>query len=317
MRNSQSDFADIPAIGLPENTAFLDLPHNQLNLNFTLGCGQTFRWKVDNEGWWSAPYADKVIRIREFEGGFLWQTIPGEPDFSIVLDCFRLDEDILAIYDHLSRCDDYVAMLVEKYRGLRIIRQKPEDTLFSFICSAANSVCRISTGIEELSRRYGRFIVEVGGVKYYSFPGIDSLANADLGEISRIPCLYWRGGFVGNVARSIMSRNAGWFELLRSMDYLQAKAELMALKGVGEKVADCVCLFSLDKNEAVPVDTHIRRIASRLYLTDMNAKTLTSTVYKRIAEAIRDKFGPYAGWAQQFLYYDELLNWSGRSKKRG
>jgi len=300
-------------IDLPESTAFLDIPHDQLNLSFTLGCGQAFRWKLDSEGWWSAPYADRVIRIKEFEDGFLWQTIPGEPDFSILSDCFRLGDDIQAIYEHLCRCDDYLAALVEKYRGLRIIRQKPEEALFSFICSAANSVCRISSGIEELSRRYGRFIAEAAGAQYYSFPEIDSLANADPSDISRIPCLYWRGGFVGDVARSIMLQSSDWLDSLRGADYQQAKAELMALRGVGEKIADCVCLFALDKDEAVPVDTHVRRVVLRLYLTDIQTKTLTSRIYNYIAETVRSKFGRYAGWAQQFLYYDELINWGSHS----
>ena len=77
----------------------------------------------------------------------------------------------------------------------------------------------------------------------------------------------------------------------------------MAFFGVGEKIADCVCLFALDKNGAVPVDVHIWRIAQTTYAPDLAEKSLTPANYARATEAFHDRFGPLAGWAQQILFY--------------
>ena len=123
----------------------------------------------------------------------------------------------------------------------------------------------------------------------------------------------FRGRNLKEVARQLADRGPDWLVSLRSAPYRQAKAELLGIKGVGEKIADCVCFFSLDKDEAVPVDTHVRQLAQRLFLPEMKARSITSAVYRRISEVFADRYGPYAGWAQQFLYYDDLL----RTRKRG
>ena len=73
------------------------------------------------------------------------------------------------------------------------------------------------------------------------------------------------------------------------------------------KIADCVLLFSLDKDQAFPVDVHIHRAAVKYYMPELEGKTLTPAVYQRIAGYFQAKFGSYAGWAQEYLYYDDLL----------
>ena len=104
-----------------------------------------------------------------------------------------------------------------------------------------------------------------------------------------------------------MERGPDWLISLRGVPYSQAKSELLKIKGVGEKIADCVCFFSLDKDEAVPVDTHVRQLAHRLFMPEMKAKSITSAVYRRITEVFAERYGPLAGWAQEFLFYEDLL----------
>jgi len=285
----------------------VDYPKNFLNLTYTLTCGQAFRWRIDAEGWWAAPVRGRVIRIKEADSGFLWQTLPGEPDAALVSDYFRLDDDIAAIYSHLASSDEHVSELVERFRGLRLVRQDPEETILSFVCSTANSVPRITAAIEELSRRYGRPIIEAGGLKHYSFPETAALASAGPDDLARVGSLGWRGPNIVLVAQQILSRPRGWLGSLRSLSYEEAKAELLTLRGIGRKIADCVCLFALDKDEAVPVDTHIRQAAERLYLPDLRTKTITPAAYDKIVQVFREKFDGYAGWAQEFLYYEDIF----------
>lgn len=52
------------------------------------------------------------------------------------------------------------------------------------------------------------------------------------------------------------------------------------------QVADCACLMSLDKAQAVPVDTHVWQIAQRDYrcTAGKGHKSLTDKVYRDIGE---------------------------------
>ncbi|MCX6375149.1 MAG: hypothetical protein NTU88_03770, partial [Armatimonadetes bacterium] len=105
----------------------------------------------------------------------------------------------------------------------------------------------------------------------------------------------------------LVNRPEEWVNRLREADYETARAELLSIRGIGRKIADCVLLFSLDKDRAFPVDTHVRRIAVKHYLPEFKQKTLTPAVYQEIVDYFQAKFGAYAGWAQEYLFYDDLL----------
>ena len=106
-----------------------------------------------------------------------------------------------------------------------------------------------------------------------------------------------------------------WLRALRAKPYAEAKQILTGFFGVGEKIADCVCLFALDKDSAIPVDTHIWRIARARYVPELAGKSLTPAAYARVGAAFRDQFGPFAGWAQQTLFYEAAV--AGKSHRGG
>ena len=195
----------------------------------------------------------------------------------------------------------------ERFKGLRVLRQDPEETLLSYICSAANSVPRIVKSVDALAHRYGERIATIDGHGYYSFPSVEVLANADVHEMTAMCSLGFRCRNLTSVAQQLMDRRAGWLNSLRTASYGDARRELLSIRGVGLKIADCVLLFSLDKDEAFPVDTHIRKVVTKYYLPEFKQKTLTPAVYAQIVDFCQSKFGRYAGWAQEYLFYDDLL----------
>ena len=284
----------------------IDIPHDSLNLDYTLTSGQAFRWKKAEDGSWVGVIGHSVVRLRLARDHLQWRARPDEDMTDALRDYFRLSEDVGRIYAHLASADAHVGALVRRFRGLRLLRQPTQETLLTFVCSAANSIPRISAAIRKLSASCGDFIASVGGEDYHTFPNLEALAAAD-GCLLDNAGLGFRGAALQSIARQILERPHGWLDSLRTRSYQEAKAELVALRGVGPKIADCVCLFALGKDEAVPVDTHVRQLAARLYLPDLTTRSVTESVYRRVSECFGQRFGQYAGWSQQLLYYEDLL----------
>ena len=284
----------------------IDLKGQPLDLDLTFTCGQAFRWRKHEDGIWRGVVRDRLIELR-VDGDILrWRTYP-DGGQALVVDYLRLSDDVNSIYDELSVRDLHMASLVKRFNGLRLLRQDPIETLLSFICSTANSIPRICSAIETLSSLYGELVCESGNMCYFTFPKPNRLASLAVGTLKERSSLGFRGEIIRNTATLIVERGEPWLIGLRNIPYVDARAELTSIRGVGQKIADCVCLFSLDKDEAVPVDTHVRQLAHKYFLPDINATSITNRVYARIVEAFQERYGELGGWAQQFLFYEDLL----------
>ena len=285
----------------------LNISPEELDLAHTLTPGQSFRWKRNHRGRWTAVVRRRVIRIWREGAQIRHEMFPGGPDDAFIADYFRLDVNLERLYRDFTQADGRIVEAIERLKGLRVLRQEPEETLLSYICSAANSVPRISAAVEAMCCRYGERVAAIDGHDYHSFPTAQALANADADDLAS-PCgLGFRGVNLNVVARQLVDRPVDWLDSLRRASYEEARAELLGIQGIGLKIADCVLLFSLDKDEAFPVDTHIRRAAVKYYLPEFKQKTLTPGVYQQIVDYFQAKFGQYAGWAQEYLFYDDLL----------
>jgi N-glycosylase/DNA lyase len=289
-------------------SAAIRISAEELSLDRTLAPGQSFRWKQDSRGMWIGVVGRKVVRVRREGEEIRHEAFPGAPDEALIRDYFRLEVRLRRLHRDFVRADPRIGAIIERLKGLRVLRQDPEETLLSYICTTAKSVPQITAGIEALCREYGEHIATVDGREYHSFPTAQALAEADVEDMSALCRLGFRCANLRSVAGELMDRPSGWLNSLREASYEEARAELLRISHVGMKIADCVLLFSLDKDQAFPVDTHIRRVAAEHYLPELREKTITTAVYQRIAEYFQCKFGPYAGWAQNYLYYDDLLS---------
>ena len=285
----------------------LQVSPEELGLTHTLTPGQSFRWKTDGRGRWTGVVRRRVVRIWREESEIRYEVFPGGADDAFINDYFRLDVKLARLYPHFIQADGRIVQAIERFKGLRVLRQEPEETLLSYICSAANTVPRISAAVEALSHHYGERGATVDGHDYYSFPTAEALADADPDDLANLCGLGFRGVNLNSVARQLVDRPVGWLDSLRQASYEEARADLLGIRGVGLKIADCVLLFSLDKDQAFPVDVHIHRVAVRHYMPELQGKTLTPAVYQRIVDYFQGTFGSYAGWAQEYLFYDDLL----------
>ena len=260
----------------------------------------------------SGASSQQVVRLWQDDEAVFYETRPKARDLGLVRDYFRLDVDLPALARRFIEADHHIRPAMAEFAGLRVIRQDPVECLFSFLCTSASPLYRIRRTIAALCREYGDLYPgEVAGLTHNAFPPVNRLAEASLPYLTKLG-LGYRAAYVKETDQAVMAHGgAPWLQRLRRRPYADAKSALMALPGVGAKIADCVCLFSLNKDEAVPVDTHIRQIVQRTYLAEYEppapmSKTLTKNTYTKIASDVRARFGPMAGWAQQYLFFHDL-----------
>jgi N-glycosylase/DNA lyase len=294
------------------------------SLDDTLASGQAFRWRRDARGWWTGVLRARVIRLRQ-DGARLIYSATGPGDAPEILrDFLQLDTDLGAIKRELVARDPALVGPIGHAPGLRLLRQDPEECLLSFVCSTANTVPRIAAGIARLSRLVGAPLAAAEEEPYHAFPTVAALAAADPARIAATTGLGYRAARLVRVARQVAARPPGWLPGLRARPYAEAHAALCALDGVGPKIADCVCLFSLDHTAAVPVDTHIRQVAQVLGYLPAPAPPpgsrragpagLTAAAYRRVGDEFRRRYGALAGYAQNWLFYDHFRGyWGGHS----
>ena len=218
---------------------------------------------------------------------------------------FQLHVSLAPLYWQWSAADVRFAQVAPAFPGLRVVRTDPVECLFSFLCSSANNIARITRMVDALCRRYGEPLGEVEGARYYRFPSVSALAVAREEELFALGFGY-RARLVVQAARTLVERGEQWLYALRDAPYEEAHRQLLTLPGVGHKIADCVCLFSLDKPQAIPVDTHVWQIARRDYLPELQGRSLTERVYWQVGDFFRARFGEYAGWAHNVLFAAEL-----------
>lgn len=277
-----------------------------LDLRWTLASGQAFRWREAADGWWVGVVRGSVLRIRGEGPAYAWEAYPSLPEPGFWDDYLRLGFDLAGAYRELGARDPHLAAAFRSWAGMRILRQDPTETITSFLCATATSIPRIVRAVEGMSRIRGAPIAEIDGHAYHAFPAPEAF-TAEAVPMLECECnLGYRARRLVAAMEVAAAKPAGWADGLRALPYAEARAELMALPGIGPKVADCICLFALDKDEAVPVDTHVRQLAVELYLPGMARRSLTANAYAEIAGAFRARFGDRAGWAQQYLFLHAL-----------
>ncbi|MEM2104985.1 MAG: DNA glycosylase [Candidatus Bathyarchaeia archaeon] len=277
------------------------------NLDVTLCCGQVFRWDKIGE-WWFGVTGEKVFKIRQIDEELEFENA----DEGFVREYFGLKDDLPKILSQIRK-DKHVKTAIEKFKGLRILRQDPWECLVSYICATYKNIPAIKKMLLNLSRKFGEKVV-FEGRDFYTFPTPAALAKANKREL--LECgLGYRAEYVLETAKMVHNGNS-CLEDLKKTDYLKARSELLKLPGVGSKVADCVSLFSLEKLEAFPVDVWIKRIILRHYANHFESefikkissrKSFGKAEYEKLRLFGRRYFGEYAGYAQEYLYHYERM----------
>ncbi|GAU79550.1 DNA-3-methyladenine glycosylase [Fusibacter sp. 3D3] len=278
------------------------LKSNGFSPIFTFECGQCFRWKKIGSQY-IGVVKGAVISIEENGLGYdikIEQAIAQVSDNAIA-HYFDESADYSRILKVLSEKDDYLKTSTEAYRGLRLLNQDPFEALITFIISANNNIPKIKMSVEALSQRFGTYIGDHNGQPYYSFPTVETLAKASLEDLN-VKGIGYRAKAVSLTAKRIVDEQID-LSTYQQYNYTDAKAELMKFYGVGDKVADCVLLFSLNHKEAFPIDTWVKKMLQTFYNVEDQTRA-----YQAFVE---EYFTEYGGYAQQFLFYYMRENKNG------
>jgi N-glycosylase/DNA lyase len=260
----------------------LQIPN--FSLKHTLECGQFFRFtKVLDT--YVVQSSDRIFSLWQ-RGGFLFYEGVEEP---FLIQFFRLDEDLSSVYKEIDQ-DPIIHQAIQKFQGMRLIRQDPWECLISFLCSSAKRIPHIRSMIETLCKSSGKKVFW-GNYMAYGFPEPHCIETPL--QLESV-----KAGFRTNfLVKACRCTDRCQLLSLKRLSYQEAKEQLMGLSGVGKKVADCTLLYSLDFLEAFPMDTWIKKGLQKIYFKGKKAGE------KTMEEFVSKHFGPYAGYAQLYLFH--------------
>lgn len=275
-----------------------------VDVESTLESGQSYLWwRADDrtydrlgahggDAWYQTAAYNEVIEVRQTETAIEWRSST---------DADPLVRDLLGLHDDLDEIrstapnDDPVTAAYDTYPGMRIVRDPFFGCLVSFICSAQMRVERIFEMQERLRRTYGD-PVEFDGETYHAFPSADALSEATEQELRDLK-LGYRAPYVAQTADLVASGDLTAADI-EGRTYEDARDTCTGFVGVGDKVADCVLLFSLGYLEAVPLDTWIRTAIEQYY------PECDGGNYAETSRALRTRLnGEYAGYHQTYLFH--------------
>jgi N-glycosylase/DNA lyase len=275
----------------------------KINVEHTINSGQVFLWQKFGKRWYGIN-GDDVLAVDEDNPLQVASYRKNEYDL------FRQEDNMGKVIRTISK-DSIIREAVRRFAGLRLLRQDPFQCYISFIVSSNSSIQNIRLTLQRLSKKFGKKVI-FEGKEFFLFPRMEELASATKTEL--LSCgLGYRAKFVKKAALAIMQNQID-FDFLKKTNYHVAKTSLLAVDGIGNKVADCILLFSLEKLDAFPLDRWTIRSIQNYYpgKFSFEGKTLTDKKYQTLHEQLVEYFGPYAGYCQQFLF--KLIRESNQKK---
>jgi len=276
-------------------------PFSEESLKETLDGGQAFRWGYREAGQcWEGIWGRHWVQLRLRPDGELEFRRPlgaDGTDAAAISEYLLLDTDWASLTDQLPwRSDAALKNAIVRFHGLRLLNQPFAEALLCFLCSATKQIPQIKVMCANLANRIGDSLCEGGPHALPTWAQLSATSEATLRSLG----LGFRAKNIKNTA-DLIAGSDGILERIESLPYSEAKAELLAFPGVGSKIADCTLLFGARKYEAFPVDTWILKVLENRY-------GLIGWHKDQLERFGRVHLGPYAGYAQQFLFaYERSL----------
>lgn len=253
----------------------------------TFDCGQCFRWEKDDSDGYIGVAGGKAVRISEKEGTVEIENATEEEYYSFWENYLDARRDYSIIKKQIE-INDIMKEAISFGGGIHLLRQEFHEALVSFVISQRSSIPKIKSCVNKLCELYGDKI-EFQKKTLYSFPSVDTLSTLCEEDFRKLGVGY-RAPYIVDAVKRMKSGELD-AEFLLNSDTDVAREKLMQVKGVGDKVCDCVLLFSLGKYDLFPSDVWIKRVM---------LESFDSSHAKSAGEEL---FREYSGFAQQYLFY--------------
>jgi N-glycosylase/DNA lyase len=267
------------------NIIINDVTRDELDLDKTLNCGQAFRWNKDSKNNWIGVVDKEIWILRQYENYIVTNIKSNNKEKLIYY--FNLDMNYT---DEISKLDldDYAKRAYECGKGIHILRQNLFETMVTFLMSQFNSMHNIRLIVEKLSTRYGDKLIENWSddeIVRYTFPTLEQLSKCSYDDFMNCSIGLRTNYLISMI--NYLNGNYNILNYLKNCNYNNAIFALKKFDGIGDKVANCIALFSLHHVEAFPIDVHIKRIINEEYSGSIDIS----------------RYGQYAGIIQQYMYY--------------
>ena len=269
-------------------------------------CGQCFRWNLEKDNSYTGIVKNNILNVKKEHNKIIIKGYCTDHIQDICTDYFDLNTNYETVKQKLSKVDNYLSLSIQYGEGIRILHQDVWETLISFIISANNNIPRIKGIIERISKNYGQEIVW-NNKKYYTFPTVEELSKASIKDLRTLG-LGFRDRRVFETTQMVKNKQID-LESLEKIDNIEKlREELLKFSGVGNKVADCIMLFSMKKYEVFPIDVWVKKVMTELYMPLLitnheNQKVKNNISNNQILKLANSKFKNLAGIAQQYLFY--------------
>lgn len=290
-----------------DETCILIEEIEHFDLKQTLECGQCFRYESISDNEYIVIAKNRMLHIKQKDNILFFYNSTMEEVQTIWLPYFDLNRDYGAIKNWLNDRDSLIGEAIEQKSGVRILNQDFFEMLITFIISQNKQIPHIMQIVERISERYGEYIDEWNGKRYYSFPTPEALSKATEQDFLDMKAGF-RAKYLVDACRKAVSQELCENELLQ-MDYEKALEKIQIVNGIGEKVGNCILLFGLGRREAFPIDVWMIRIMERLYFDKPVKK-------EEMQSFAKEHFGEYGGYAQQYLFYYARDNHVKSEKER-
>ena len=255
-----------------------------LDLGETLDCGQSFRWRRNDNGSFSGVAFNRAVTMDLIGTDLYIDNAPME-DYDLWYNYLDLQLDYGKIRNDISKLHPVLKEASAYAPGIRILRQEPWEALCTFIISQNNNIKRIKGIVERLCENFGEKLPE----GEYTFPTAEKLSVLSAEDLAPIRAGF-RNKYIIDGAQKVSSGEVN-LNICYDLPYDDARQELMKIKGVGTKVADCTLLFGFHRVDAFPLDVWIKRAMEKLFPT-----------------MSPEDFGEYAGIAQQYIFHYSRMN---------
>lgn len=265
------------------------------DLDATLNCGQAFNWRRDGDAW-RGIVGGRWVELHSRAGKIIARAETPQPDWSWLEEYLQIHVPLETILAEFPTDDASLNQAVEACRGLRLLKQDPWECLASFILSSTKQIVQIQQITGLLRSRFGeQASVPIGCAEAFAFPRPEQIAERTEAELRECK-MGFRAPYLLDASRKIAG---GELDLNRiaGLPLVEAQEVLMQIKGVGEKIAECVLLYGYGFPTAFPVDVWVARALREFYF---RGRKVDLPKLRRFASS---HFGSQAGYAQQYLFH--------------